>query len=107
MCEEGVVVGVEIEASQSSISWLSSWGRRLPDFVDTNLPAPTPVQVGATAYTFPSGTTTSQPYNDPDHPHTNELIPYTSTTYRSVTGINNSNFAYNVRQLQRAVRFTF
>ncbi|WP_263354572.1 TonB-dependent receptor [Acidicapsa acidisoli] len=26
-----------------SISWLGSWGRRLPDFVDTNLPAPTPV----------------------------------------------------------------
>ena len=26
-----------------SISWLGSWGRRLPDFVDTNLPTPTPV----------------------------------------------------------------
>jgi hypothetical protein len=26
-----------------SITWLGSWGRRLPDFVDTNLPAPTPV----------------------------------------------------------------
>jgi len=26
-----------------SISWLGSWGRRLPDFVDTNLPAPTQV----------------------------------------------------------------
>jgi outer membrane receptor protein involved in Fe transport len=26
-----------------SLSWLGSWGRRLPDFVDTNLPAPTPV----------------------------------------------------------------
>jgi Carboxypeptidase regulatory-like domain/TonB dependent receptor len=26
-----------------SVSWLGSWGRRLPDFVDTNLPAPTPV----------------------------------------------------------------
>ena len=27
-----------------SLSWLGSWGRRLPDFVDTNLPAPTPVE---------------------------------------------------------------
>jgi hypothetical protein len=26
-----------------SLSWLGSWGRRLPDFVDTNLPAPTAV----------------------------------------------------------------
>src|ERR1700744_172801 len=26
-----------------SVSWLGSWGRRLPDFVDTHLPAPTPV----------------------------------------------------------------
>jgi hypothetical protein len=26
-----------------SLSWLGSWGRRLPDFVDTNLPAPVPV----------------------------------------------------------------
>ena len=26
-----------------SLSWLGSWGRRLPDFVDVNLPAPTPV----------------------------------------------------------------
>jgi Carboxypeptidase regulatory-like domain/TonB dependent receptor len=26
-----------------SLSWLGSWGRRLPDFVDVNLPAATPV----------------------------------------------------------------
>jgi Carboxypeptidase regulatory-like domain len=26
-----------------SLTWLGSWGRRLPDFVDTNLPAPTAV----------------------------------------------------------------
>ncbi len=26
-----------------SVSWLGSWGRRLPDFFDSNLPAPTPV----------------------------------------------------------------
>jgi len=35
-----------------SLSWLGSWGRRLPDFVDTNLPAPT-----AVAFTV----------NDPNH----------------------------------------
>jgi hypothetical protein len=37
---------VEQQLSSSdvfSISWLGSWGRRLPDFVDTNLPAPTAV----------------------------------------------------------------
>jgi Carboxypeptidase regulatory-like domain/TonB dependent receptor len=37
---------VEQQLSQNdvfSISWLGSWGRRLPDFVDTNLSAPTPV----------------------------------------------------------------
>jgi len=28
-----------------SVSWLGSWGRRLPTFVDTNLPAPTPVSL--------------------------------------------------------------
>lgn len=32
----------------SSLSWLGSWGRRLPDFVDTNLPAPTPVTFNVT-----------------------------------------------------------
>ncbi len=31
-----------------SVSWLGSWGRRLPDFVDTNLPAPTPVTFNVT-----------------------------------------------------------
>jgi hypothetical protein len=61
---------------------------------------PNVTAVGTTAYTFPTSA-------DADHPFTNELIPYTSTTFRSVTGINNSNFAYNVRQLQMAVRFTF
>ena len=61
---------------------------------------PNVTAVGTTAYTFPSTA-------DAAHPFTNELVPYTSTTFHSVTGINNSNFAYNVRQLQLAVRFTF
>ena len=39
--------------------------------------------------------------------HLNELTPYTSTPFRSVTSTNNSNFAYNVRQLQMALRFQF
>jgi hypothetical protein len=36
----------------------------------------------------------------------NTLTPY-STPYRQVTGINNSNFALNVRQLQLGVRLQF
>jgi hypothetical protein len=37
---------VEIQVTNHdvfSVSWLGSFGRRLPDFVDVNLPAPTPV----------------------------------------------------------------
>lgn len=37
----------------------------------------------------------------------NTFVPYTSTPFRSVTGTNNSNFAFNVRQLQMALRLTF
>ena len=43
-----------------SVSWLGSFGRRLPDFVDTNLPAPTPVTFtinGAVPRGLPSGST--------------------------------------------------
>jgi hypothetical protein len=36
----------------------------------------------------------------------NTLTPY-STPYKQVTGINNSNFALNVRQLQLGVRVQF
>ena len=36
----------------------------------------------------------------------NTLTPY-STPFRQVTGINNSNFALNVRQLQLGVRLQF
>jgi hypothetical protein len=38
---------------------------------------------------------------------TNEFVPYTSVPFQSITGTNNSNFAYNVRQLQMAVRLKF
>jgi hypothetical protein len=38
--------------------------------------------------------------------HLNDLVPF-SIPYRSITSTNNSNFAYNVRQLQMAVRFQF
>jgi carboxypeptidase family protein/TonB-dependent receptor-like protein len=47
---------VEQQLSQNdvfSISWLGSWGRRLPDFVDTNLPAPTPVRFTVNSATGP------------------------------------------------------
>jgi hypothetical protein len=53
--------------------------------------------VGATAYSISENTTT----------HTNNLVQYTATPFGSVTSTNNSNFAYNIRQLQMAVRFTF
>jgi hypothetical protein len=36
----------------------------------------------------------------------NTLTPY-STPFKQVTGINNSNFALNVRQLQLGVRLQF
>ena len=36
----------------------------------------------------------------------NQLLPY-STPFSQVTATNNSNFAYNVRQLQLGVRFQF
>ncbi len=39
--------------------------------------------------------------------HINEFVPYTSTPFKAITGTDNSNFAYNVRQLQMAVRLTF
>jgi outer membrane receptor protein involved in Fe transport len=55
--------------------------------------------VGATAYTVST--------SDPNNPDVNEFVPYTSTPFHSVTGTNNSNFAYNVRQLQLAVRLKF
>jgi len=32
-----------------SLSWLGSWGRRLPDFLDTNLPTPTAVSFTVTS----------------------------------------------------------
>lgn len=39
--------------------------------------------------------------------HVNNLVPYTSTPYQSITSTNNSNFAYNVRQIQMALRLQF
>ena len=53
--------------------------------------------VGATAYTISENTTT----------HTNNLVQYTSTPFGGITSTDNSNFAFNIRQLQMAVRFTF
>jgi hypothetical protein len=58
---------------------------------------PNVTSVGTTAYAVSTNSTT----------HINEFVPYTSTPFSSVTGLNNSNFAYNVRQLQMALRFTF
>jgi hypothetical protein len=53
--------------------------------------------VGATAYAVAVDSTA----------HVNQLVPYTSTPFQSVTSTDNSNFAYNVRQLQMALRLQF
>jgi hypothetical protein len=53
--------------------------------------------VGTTAYTISEDTTN----------HVNNLLPYTATPFGAVTGTDNSNFAYNIRQVQMAVRLTF
>ncbi|HEV2487541.1 MAG TPA: TonB-dependent receptor [Terracidiphilus sp.] len=53
--------------------------------------------LGTTAYTISENSTT----------HLNTLTPYNSTTYGAVTSTDNSNFAYNIRQIQMALRFTF
>ncbi len=53
--------------------------------------------VGTTAYSITEGTTN----------HLNTLVPYTSTAFGSTTSTNNSNFAYNVRQIQMALRLQF
>jgi hypothetical protein len=53
--------------------------------------------VGTTAYAISEDTTA----------HTNNLVQFTATPFGGITSTNNSNFAYNVRQLQMAARFTF
>ena len=53
--------------------------------------------VGTTAYTVSEDTTN----------HLNNLVPYTSTPFGKITTTDNSNFAYNIRQIQMAVRLTF
>ncbi|MGA8089131.1 MAG: TonB-dependent receptor [Terracidiphilus sp.] len=53
--------------------------------------------VGATAYTISENTAT----------HTNNLVQYTATPFGAVTSTDNSNFAFNVRQMQMALRLTF
>jgi hypothetical protein len=53
--------------------------------------------VGTTAYAVSEDTTN----------HINNLVPYTSTPFTSITTTDNSNFAYNIRQVQMAVRLTF
>jgi hypothetical protein len=52
------------------------------------------------------GSTAYQVALDSVH-HVNEFVPYTAVPFQSITGTNNSNFAYNVRQIQMAVRLKF
>jgi hypothetical protein len=53
--------------------------------------------LGTTAYTVSQNTTN----------FTNTLVPYTSTPFQAISSTDNSNFAYNVRQLQMALRLKF
>ncbi|HEU5457324.1 MAG TPA: hypothetical protein VFU68_01770, partial [Terracidiphilus sp.] len=53
--------------------------------------------LGTTAYQISEDTTN----------HVNKFIPYTNTTYGAVTSTDNSNFAYNIRQIQMALRLKF
>ena len=53
--------------------------------------------VGATAYSVAVDNTN----------HVNQLTPYTATPFQSITSTDNSNFAYNIRQLQMALRLQF
>ncbi|HLJ77026.1 MAG TPA: TonB-dependent receptor [Acidobacteriaceae bacterium] len=53
--------------------------------------------VGTTAYAVATDSTN----------HINEFVPYTSTPFQSITSTDNSNFAYNVRQIQMALRLNF
>ena len=56
-----------------------------------------------------SGTAYSIAVNKPTGSSTlvNQLVPYTSSPFGSVTGINNSNFAFSQRQLQLGARLQF
>lgn len=53
--------------------------------------------VGTSAYTISEDTTN----------HINTMVPFTATPFGKVTGTDNSNFSYNIRQVQMAVRVTF
>ncbi len=53
--------------------------------------------VGANAYTISENTAT----------HTNNLVQYTSTPFGAITSTDNSQFAFNIRQLQMALRLNF
>jgi Carboxypeptidase regulatory-like domain len=53
--------------------------------------------IGSTAYSVAVDSTN----------HVNQLTPYTSTPFESVTSTDNSNFAYNIRQVQMALRLQF
>ena len=57
--------------------------------------------VSATAYTV-----SVAPINGAG-PKVNQLIPYTSSPFGTVTGVNNSNFAYSQRQVQLGARVQF
>ena len=81
-----------------SISWLGSWGRRLPDFVDTNLPAPTPVTftvtgagplavgstVNANAYFYDTANASHRP--NPNFSSITDIFSGVTSNYQALVG---------------------
>jgi hypothetical protein len=93
-----------------SVSWLGSWGRRLPDFVDTNLSAPTavaftvvdPSQQGplANGTTFKANAffATSNPNKrpNPNFSSITDIFSGVNSNYEALVGQISHRFSYSV-----------
>ena len=94
-----------------SLSWLGSWGRRLPDFVDTNLPAPTPVtfvvsdpghtgpladgsSVTANAFFYVNGSATHRP--NPNFSSITDIFSGVTSNYQALVASFNHRLSYHV-----------
>jgi outer membrane receptor protein involved in Fe transport len=93
-----------------SVSWLGSWGRRLPDFVDTNLPTPTPVsftvESGNSKGPLPNGyTLTTNAFFATANPNKRPNPNFSSITdiFSGVT----SNYEAMVAQFKHRVSYYF
>jgi hypothetical protein len=88
-----------------SLSWLGSWGRRLPDFLDTNLPTPTPVSFTVTS------PNTKGPLSNGDTFTTNAFLgKRPNSNFSSITDIFSgvtSNYEALVAQFKHRVSYFF